>query len=321
MFKVLLSFGLLLLLLSRPAAAVNGAREAIQQWYHVIAPSMLPFMALMPLLTSDEAACVYEGLLGGLTRRIYKLPGASAPALAAGLLAGSPTGCAAARRVAVRAGMTRGQLQRLAIACCGLSPAFLISSVGSTLLGDAVRGHVLLRSQIATQLLMPIVLKPFCRDSSPITAEGKSVALPPMLTVLNVCGYMALFGAMAASIGALVGETLGRLCLLTMDINAGVRLLSATVLPLRMKLIAISALSGFGGICVCAQNLSVLGDIVHPMSFIAGRVAAGLIAAGFTALQSMEVKMNDLLNPYAISCLFVCLLAFPAIIKLEKTIN
>ena len=34
------------LLLARPEAAADGARAAMAQWYHAVAPSLFPFMAL-----------------------------------------------------------------------------------------------------------------------------------------------------------------------------------------------------------------------------------------------------------------------------------
>ena len=171
MLKWLAGLAMAALLLMSPEAAVNGAREAMAQWVYAVAPALFPFMALLPLLTCEAALEVYERLLGGLTRRLYDLPGGAAPALAVGMLAGSPAGCAAVKRVAARTPMTRGQARRLAVACCGLSPAFLITGIGAALLGDVGCGHILLRSQIAAQLTLPLLLRPLCRDSTPMSVR------------------------------------------------------------------------------------------------------------------------------------------------------
>ena len=223
------------LLLMSPEAAVNGAREAMAQWVYSVAPALFPFMALLPLLTCDAALEAYERLLGGLTRRLYDLPGGAAPALAVGILAGSPAGCAAVKRVAARTPVTRGQARRLAIACCGLSPAFLITGIGAALLGDVSCGHILLRSQIAVQLTLPLLLRPLCRDSTPMPVRESEDATPPVLAILNVCGYMVLFGAVAAALGRVAGERLGRLCLLTLDVTSGTRIICAMAMPLRLR--------------------------------------------------------------------------------------
>ena len=67
------------LLLARPRAASLGALQAMAGWAASVAPAVFPFLALMPLLTCDEAARVYQALLGGLTARLLHLPGAAAP--------------------------------------------------------------------------------------------------------------------------------------------------------------------------------------------------------------------------------------------------
>ena len=74
------------LLLSAPQAAALGAARAMAQWYASVAPALFPFLALMPLLTCDEAATVYELLLGRAMRALFDLPGSTAPALAVGMI-------------------------------------------------------------------------------------------------------------------------------------------------------------------------------------------------------------------------------------------
>ena len=321
MLKWMLGIGASLLLLSRPEAAANGAREAMAQWYYAIAPSLFPFMALMPLLTCAEAASIYEHLLGGIMKTVYDLPGAAAPALVAGMLAGSPAGCMAARNMALRAPMTRGQFQRLAIGCCGLSPAFIISSVGAGVLGSAEWGHVLLRSQIATQMLLPLLLRPFFRDKSPVEGKGEIEGVRAVSAILNVCGLMMLFGALSAAIGSMTTRSVGRISLSVMDINSGVRIIGEMSLPMRHKLVLLSALTGFGGLCVCLQNMMALRNMVRPSIFIVGRMAAVLLSAAITVLQTSQLSVKCRINPLGLTCLFVCLMLIPVLYRLKRTVS
>ena len=321
MIKWMAGLALAALLLLRPEAAANGAREAMAQWVYAVAPSLFPFMALMPLLTCDEATTAYERLLGGVTRRLYRLPGAAAPALMVGLLAGSPAGCMAARRVAARAGMTRGQLQRLAAACCGLSPAFYISGIGVALLGSPAQGHVLLRAQLAAQLMMPLVLMPFCRDETPVGEVDIPSTASPVLAILGVCGWMALFGALAAAMGDMIGDVPGKLCLCLMDVTSGARIISTLDMSMKLRMVALAALTGFGGLCVCVQNVSALRGVIHPLGLIAARIVAGCLAAGLMALQNSGVMLNFSIRPLPVSCIFACIAIIPALIGLKRTIT
>lgn len=304
------------LLLMKPEAAANGAREAMYHWYYTVAPSLFPFMALLPLLTSQPAA--WECLLGPLTRRIYKLPGAAASALAIGMLAGSPAGCLAAARVAASTPMNRGQAQRLAIACCGMSPAFLISGIGAGMLGSPSYGHVLLRAQLMTQLAMPVILFPFFRDPSPLRFDAPPSPAPPVLSILNVGGYMTLFAAIAAALSDLLGSTAGQICLCLLDVTSGARIISNINMKILYKIAALAAITGFGGLSISAQNLSALGKIIRPLPFLLARITAALISVAFAVLQISDITFDLALNPLQIASLCAVLLVIPVILKLKK---
>lgn len=317
MGKLFVGLALMLLMLCRPEAAANGAREGLCQWYYVVAPSLFPFMALMPLMTCPESGRFYNAALGGAMRRLFGMPGSAAAPMVVGMIAGAPAGCAAARAVAAGEGYSRGQLERVAFACCGLSPGFFISAIGAGMLGDAALGHVLLRSQIASQLLMLALTRLFCRDGAPVEAADDGNAGNPVLSIINVAGYMTLFGAVSGALGLPAIQVL-------LDITAGSRLLCAANLDMRWKLCALSALGGYGGLCVCAQNIGILKPCgVNPVKFVMSRCLAGLLAAGVTAAQ-VNTEWRTILSSdpqiINISCIMAVILAVPAVFRLRKTI-
>lgn len=317
MGKFFVGLTLTLLMLCRPEAAANGAREALCQWYYVAAPSLFPFMALTPLMTCPEANRLYNAALGGVMRGLFGLPGSAAAPVVVGMIAGSPAGCAAAHAVAVGEGYTRGQLERVAFACCGLSPAFFISAVGAGMLGDAAPGYMLLRSQIAAQLLMLALTRLYCRDDAPIEAADAGSAGNPVFSIINVAGYMALFSAVSAALGLPAIRML-------LDITAGSQLLCASNLNITLKLCALSALAGYGGLCVCAQNIGILRSCgMGAVKFVISRCLAGLLAAGMTAAQlHMNWKAIPSFGPQIlnISCIMAVILAIPALFRLRRTI-
>lgn len=179
----------LLLLLARPEAAVAGGQRAMRIWCASVAPSLFPFLALMPMLVSDAARAFYRRTFGRLMA-FFGLPASAAPALLIGLVAGSPAGALAVRRTALaelriknqrenqtgdpaamyRAGdqnaRTQG-FQRLALAVCGMSPAYLVIGVGQGLLGSTRLGWRLALAQLCTQLLLLLLLRRFESDQAP----------------------------------------------------------------------------------------------------------------------------------------------------------
>lgn len=316
MVKLVVGATLMLMMLCRPEAAANGAREGLRQWYYVVAPSLFPFMALMPLMTCPEAARLYDRALGGIMRRLFGLPGSAASPMIVGMIAGSPAGCAAAVSVAGTGDLNRGQLERIAASCCGLSPAFFISAVGAGMLGDAAAGHLLLRSQVITQILMLVLTGFFYRDKTPVGAKEADQRANPVLSIINVAGYMTLFGAIAGAIGHPWVQ-------LALDVTAGSRLLCEINLEQWMRLAALSVLAGYGGLCICAQNIGVLRHYgISTVKFVVTRCGAGLIAAGLTVLQlqvrQLEIPLSDS-KWISVSCIMALFLALPVILRLKKT--
>ena len=111
---------------------------------------------------------------------------------------------------------------------------------------------------------------------------------------------------------------------LALEITAGSRRLCAASMEMQWRLAALSALAGYGGLCVCAQNIGVLRDCgVRPVKFVLLRCLAGALAAGFSLMQT---RLGDTgipsINPrmLSISCILAVFLAVPAIIRLRKTI-
>ena len=316
-----------LLLLARPEDAANAARMAMAQWAHAVAPALFPFMALLPLLTGPDAARVYERTLGGFTRRILNLPGAAAPALVAGWVAGSPAGALAARRAAAGGALTRGELRRVACAMGGLSPAFLLGGVGAGLLGSPALGGVLARAQAAAQLTTLLLLRrAWTGDRLPVpplslTAEEQPVR-GAVLSALTVCGYMTLFSAVGGALRAVASPIVGDALLCLADAPSGARVVAELPWETPAKLALMGAVTGFGGLCVIAQNLAALRGCGVPVgAFLAARCASGAMTAAFAVAQlklpSLRVPLF-LRRPFETAALCAAAMAIPTVIALKR---
>ena len=326
-FKWMAGLLLMMALLHWPEAAIRGIQQAVYHWYYTVAPSLFPFMVLMPLLTCQEAARAYEHLLGGCMRRLFRLPGAAAPAFVIGMVAGSPAGVTAARRVAAQAGMNEGQLQRLAISVCGLSPAFLLTGVGMSMLGSSADGMLLLRTQIVTQLLMALILRNAWKNrTQPVQNSAKYVEEQPVRaaisSVLTVCGYMALFGGFGQIVQEMVGATMSNALLCVLDLPSGARIVTDLPLDREVQLVLLSALIGFGGICIGMQNLSILRDCgIRSIEFYGLRILAAIFSVLIMLAQlhlPWQATLSIVPNPMALAALVAIFIAIPIIIMWKK---
>ena len=317
---------LMLVFLWRPAAAIEGAREAMAQWYYAVAPALFPFMLLLPMIQCAEALSFYERALGGAMKRLFNLPGPAASVVMVGMLAGSPAGCAAARRAA-DGHMDAGQLTRLAAAVGGVSPAFLVSGVGASMLGSARLGWVLLRTQLVVQVVMLFMLRPLDGGTripagTDVNTENDNPMSGALVAILSVAGYMAFFGALTRVARSVVGEAAGSAMLCVMEVSSGARAVSAMDLDMPVKLIALSALTGFGGLCVGMQNYSFLKKMgVKLWVFLAARLEAGLLSAAITFLQLswLPIPVQPIeINPLRAAALLACVAALPALLAFGK---
>ena len=326
--------GLLLsgLLLARPQAAALGAAQAMKKWYDAVAPSLFPFLVLMPLLTGGEAADIYEGLFARTMKGLFALPGAAASAVMIGMLSGTPAGAIAARNVAAGKGMKQGELHRLAAVMIGYSPAFLIGGIGAGMLNDPTAGWKLLVVQWAAQLTLLRLLRKVWRDRSlPVPPLRQSVTEAPVrnavLVLITVCGYMALFGCLASVIRSVLGDGCANVLLCLLDVPSGALLLAEGPLNMKLKMILLAAMCGFGGICVISQGLAALkGCGIKLWQFVAVRVVAAGIGAGYMALMLKLPELNIPLwmesmrkKPLEAAGLAVALLALPLLAKAGKT--
>jgi len=322
------------LLLSSPQAATRGAVAAMAQWGASVAPALFPFLALMPLLTCGEAIAAYEALLGRFTAACFKLPGAAAPAMIVGMAAGTPAGALAARDIAARAGMNRGQLQRLAVATAGFSPAFLVGGIGVGILNNPALGWKLLGAQLLTQMsLMLSLRRAWQGHMEPVAAVGFATVERPVrgavLGILTICGYMTLFGALAGALGEWVGRGPADVLLCLMDVPSGALRVSRMALPDGIMLTLLAGMCGFGGLCVIAQSLGALrGSGVSAGEYIGIRAVAGLLCAGYMALLQGLPPIDHMRliepireNPLAAGALIASVLAVPMLSRRLKSIS
>lgn len=319
--KVVLSVAACVALLAYPETALNAAREAMHTWYTSVAPALFPFMVLMPMLTCEAAARAWERMLGGIMRPAFHLPGAAAPAVMVGMIAGSPAGAHAAARCP---GLTRTQIERIVCCAGGLSPTFLITGVGAAMLGNPAYGHILLRAQILSQMTM-LFLTRRAPSGEPLPATEAVGDAEPVRTaitgVLGVCGYMMLFNVAAALLARFFRSPaagFGALCLL--DMPSAARAVAKLTICREGKLLTLAALTGFGGLCIAVQNLAAAKTGVRAEKYLAFRACHAALNAVFASAQLDLGRPNaeKILPPMEFSALIAVLLLVPPLISLKK---
>ena len=272
-------------LVAYPGYALAGARDGLRLWAVSVAPAILPFAAVVPYLTCEEVRRIYDRLLGGAMRRLFRLPGGAASAMVTGMIAGSPAGALAAARVAASEGMTRGEALRLAGMCCGVSPVYALSVMGIGLNGSAAMGWRLVISQAAAQLITGLLFRgAFNNMNEGVEAgagnEYESPVSGAVNAVLRAGGYMAVFSAgLSMAYGAAGGFV--RYISPLMDLPSGSVWLAGIKAPGWTSAMAL----GFGGACIASQNLAVLkGTGINGLLFLGMKLICGMVCGAVYAV-------------------------------------
>ena len=321
---------LMICIFAQPETAVQSAQRAMYVWYASIAPSLFPFLALMPLITDAQACRFYNAAFGRVMQPVFRLPGSAAPAVVIGMLAGSPGGAIGICRIAGEAGMKKSEARRIALALGGVSPAYLAVGIGALMFGSAQLGYRLALIQAIVQLLLLFLLGRIRADGDEALVEPQLVAARNPIrsaveSVLAVAGYMIVFSIAGNLLSGIAGETVGALLSLAIDLPSGVAELAN--LDIFWKLPALSAAIGFGGLCIAMQNMDALAAIgISRCEYLCVRMISAMVSGGLALVvlreyvPSPSANLRNLPNVYGIYILIVLIFSLPALGILSKNL-
>lgn len=283
----------LLLLLSEPAVAAEGARFGLMLWSDRLLPSLLPFMIVTQIL-------IRSGYLDAIMKKLR----ITYPyfVLFAGTLFGFPMGCKLTTDLFERGNLTAEEASLLFIISNQMSPAF----VGGYILSETLHAPQLIpvtylifyAPSVCYGLLRLRRLSGKKSDEKIRTAKKSTSRLQMNVavldagimnsfeTMLKLGGYVMLF-AIITSMCRHFLSAFPALCTLiagSMEVTGAVSVINDFFTDQRLKYIAILATTAFGGCSGIAQTASLIRShgktsALSITAYIRGR----LLVAGFTA--------------------------------------
>ena len=268
-----------------PSAAAEGIRRGLSLCGEVLIPSLFPFLVLGGVLTRSGAADAVGRRIAPFTRWMFGLSGCAAPALLIGMVGGYPAGATTVAELYKRGALTRDEARRLLRFCVCAGPAFAVVAVGGGMMGNRRFGWLLLAAHLLAALVIGVCSRrrPVAASSPPTPAEPLPIALVNAVTaacetVLYLCGFVILFGAVVSVCAA-----------------AGVSALSAVLLEVSNGCAAAAQSDhavwllgfalGFGGLSVhCQVAAATRGTDLMSGGFFAARLVHGVLGGAFTRL-------------------------------------
>ncbi len=249
-----------ILLLVRRENAVAGVSQGLSVCADVLIPSLFPFMVL-------SSFCVNAGMsLGNVRfvdifcRKILKMPCECLTAVFFGFTGGYPVGASVISTLCEKGSVDEKTARRLMSCCVNAGPAFVITAVGSVMLGNSYAGIVLFVSVCLSSVVTGcifffvyhgnIIENNMQRKSVPLSDALINAVTVSCRNMIVMCGWVVLFSSLNAVITEFIPEKIASVFMIFAEVTSGVEIANKTGgLPL------VSACISSGGICVMCQLL------------------------------------------------------------------
>lgn len=194
-----------IIMLHWPQALANGVSRGLSVCSSVIIPTLYPFMILAGLLT-DSPLCTHPNkVLAAVTQRLFRLPACCGTAILLSLVGGYPAGALAIGRLRESGRITTTQARRMTLFCVNGGPGFIVSTVGTGLLGSPRAGWLLFAAHAVSSLGMGLILAHATKTQATDATESSTVIDPPRpfarivqdtcTALITMCGFVVLAAA------------------------------------------------------------------------------------------------------------------------------
>lgn len=281
-------------LIIRPQTAAEGMKAGIELCLKIVIPSLFPFFILSGFVIQSGISASAGKLLGGITNKLFRLPGAAGSAILMSLIGGYPVGAQITEDMLRNKLITQGQAKKMLLFCVNSGPAFVISAVGSSMLENTRAGIILYISLSLSSLFTGFMTRFLNEDSLgngenkkrenvrfhpafPSPAQALSQAITKACgSMVNICAWIVLFRCAGELMSLLpVSENALILVRCLTEVTAGCSALSGKV-----SLPVFAAVLGWGGLSVHCQMLGIIYKIgVKPSVFLTSRAVNGIFAS------------------------------------------
>lgn len=270
----------------------NGVRDGLTLLGSVVIPSLFPFLVLSSYLCECPSFFILSKKLKTPVHKIFKTPSYSVLPIIMGLIGGYPTGAKTVASLHASKKLSQKEAEHLLFWCVNPGPAFCINAVGSIMLKSTKAGIILYSSTVLSATTIGLFMRIFktetdgCRASDVETAKQNTYPLITAVTdgcsaILNISAWILLFSCFFGLLNEINIDKSSVLFIKSvLEVTAGSKACAGnTSLPL------ISALLGFGGICVFCQILPFLTACkMNLKNFICARVVNASLCGFYTSL-------------------------------------
>lgn len=269
-------------------ACSNGVIAGLSLCVTTLVPSLFIFMVIAQYISGSNTIAVISKPFEKIVSKTLNLPKESVSVMLLSLIGGYPIGARCLSALYESGELSQEQAKKLSLIAVSSGPGFVINFVGSALLQNKSAGVILLVSQIMAFFVVAIFVGRFVKVNDENVAVSISHQKTDIVTsvekgckgCINMCALVISFTALLY----LCDEVFKNHSSLCKALSATLEVTTAcTRLVGEYPLYIISAVIGFGGICVHTQVFSALNNIrINKVLFFLFRIIQGITAGTTT---------------------------------------
>ena len=206
---------LLIIMLTGAKDAAVYVKNAFSVCIKSVIPSVFPMMVISGMLISGWGGEMIAQIFGSFVSHIFGVSRGAAPAVILGFICGFPIGAASAAKLYEKGIISKEELTHLLTFVNNPGAAFVIFSVGGSMLGSVRLGVMIYLSVIISATISGLLfgrvmgVKPTpIRKSPTCTASLSEIVVSSVSSAttgaLNVCAFAAFFSALVGVISGLL---------------------------------------------------------------------------------------------------------------------
>lgn len=288
---------LIFFVLWQAEAVMQYTRDSLYMCYEFIIPTLFPFFVMSGLLIYSGFAGVLSKYAQGIMRPMFNVAPTGAVAFVLGIISGFPTGAICAKDLYKSGNLSKSETERLLAFCNNSGPLFITGSIGVAVLGKPVYGVALYLIHIVSSIIVGIIFSRYNKDkhiSPPTRINQKEMTVPQVISVslnegaksiITVCFSILFFSAISRALFDLlpISRELSTILYGICEFSTGALRIASLDIDVLYKLILVSFVVGFSGLCVHIQVMAVTADSGLSLKpYIFGKVLHSIIAAVIT---------------------------------------
>lgn len=305
---------------------LNSTKSALNLWYSVIVPSLLPFLIISDLLQQTAITKIFSHILSPIMNKIFKLPGISSIAVFLGMTGGYPIGAKVTADLRNKNLISYSDAKHLIAFTNNAGPLFLSAAIGIGLYKNPLIGFLLIISHYFSALLVGFIFRFFKKENlnksidklefkifkiSELGSILSNIIKNSILIVCTIGGFIILFSLISTILEKLnITTIIANLIMPTLpqelsngiiagilEVTTGVNKLAKINIPIFNKLIITSMLIGFGGFSIHMQTLGVISNSdIKFSSYFCGKLLQCLISGILTFILIKYTFFTNILS-------------------------